>query len=104
MGHVTTYEAIIAVANGASLIIEAPQEAVDTFDGPYPDDNSFEGVPDASGLYLCTVEFHFEQGYADGYKADGESDWKHVVTKSFPLISIMPDVSHSWVPKGAPCE
>ena len=96
MRHEATFEAIIAVADGASLILAAPKEAVDMFDGPYPDDNSFEGVPETTGLYLCTVEFHFEQGYADGYKADGESDWKHVVTNATPLMPQMPDVSHSW--------
>ncbi len=96
MEHVATFKAIIAVGNDCGLILAAPQEAMEAFDGVFCEDNSFEGVPQTTGLYLCTVEFHFSQGYFEGYRNDGENDWKHVVTKSLPIMPKMPDVTHSW--------
>ena len=70
---------IIAVAGEQGLIIDVPKEIADIFDGIYCDDNSFKDVPKETGVYICNVEFYFHQGYFEGYKANGESDWEFKV-------------------------
>jgi len=73
---------IIAVAGEQGLIIDAPKEIKDIFEGIYCDDNSFKNVPKKTGVYICNVEFYFHQGYFEGYKADGESDWEFKIISS----------------------
>lgn len=44
-------------------------------DGLYIEDNSeiLDGFPDEPGFYAATLELWFQQGYFEGYPADGES-------------------------------
>jgi hypothetical protein len=96
MHKVASFQAIIAVGNSSQAqVIAAPKDAMVGMDGSFCDDNGFNDVPPEPGIYLCDVDFYFEQGYCDGYRADGESDWEYHVTKAKPLVMI-PDVSNSW--------
>jgi len=97
MNRVATFQAIIAVGEVENFaqVISAPKDAIVGMDGSFCEDNSFKDVPEDIGVYLCDVDFYFEQGYCDGYKADGESDWEYRVVKATPLISL-PDVSETW--------
>lgn len=94
MEKVARFQAIIAVGDVAQVIV-APKDAMVGMDGTFCEDNSFKNVPTEEGIYLCWIEFYFEQGYSEGYKADGESDWEYYVVAIQPLV-ILPDVSHSW--------
>lgn len=87
------FQAIIAVGDVAQVIV-APTGAAVGMDGAFCDDNGFKNVPSEKGIYLCQVDFYFEQGYSDGYEADGESDWEYKIVKANPLT--IPDVSGSW--------
>lgn len=44
------------------------------------------------GIYSATIEFWFQQGYSDGYKADGESEWEFafVDVKPYRLVGLYP--------------
>lgn len=33
------------------------------------------GFPEKPGIYRCTIEYYFHQGYLDGYMCDSECDW-----------------------------
>ena len=94
MHKVASFQAIIAVGDSAQ-IIAAPEDAMVGMDGSSCDDNGFKDVPSEPGIYICDVDFYFEQGYCDGYEADGESEWEYHVVKAKPLTMI-PDVSTSW--------
>lgn len=94
MKKVATFQAIIAVGDVAQVIY-APVDAMVGMDGTFCDDNSFIGVPEKKGIYLCDIDFYFEQGYCDGFKADGESDWEYKIVNVESLINL-PDVSNTW--------
>jgi hypothetical protein len=94
MNKVARFQAIIAVGEVAQVII-APQKAIVGMDGTFCEDNSFKNVPTQKGIYLCLIDFYFEQGYFEGYKADGESDWEYVVASAKPLADL-PDVGKTW--------
>lgn len=94
MQKVARFQAIIAVGDVAQVIV-APKDAMVGMDGTFCEDNSFNNVPTEKGIYLCWIEFYFEQGYSEGYKADGESDWEYYVVAIQPLVNL-PDVSQSW--------
>ena len=85
MNKEATYYMTIAVSRvcpETPVILDSPDEIIKFFDGFYTADNSFKGVPKEPGVYHCTVSFYFEQGYFEGYKADGESSWEFVVTRA----------------------
>jgi hypothetical protein len=46
----------------------------------------FNSIPLEPGVYHCLVDFYFEQGYFEGYKADGESNWEFVVKSATQKI------------------
>lgn len=69
MQKVAMFQAIIAVGDVAQVIM-APKRAIDGMDGTFCDDNSFKNVPAEKGIYVCQIDFYFEQGYFEGYKAD----------------------------------
>lgn len=95
MRKVARFQAIIAVGDVAQVIV-APKDAMVGMDGTFCEDNGFKNVPTTKGVYLCEIDFYFEQGYSDGYKADGESDWEYRIVKAESLIVCLPDVSQSW--------
>lgn len=90
-----SFKAIVAIGGNLSLVVYAPQEALDCMDGRCGEDNGYRNLPTLDGIYLCTVDFYFEQGYCDGYKAGGESDWEFKVVKSEPILC-WPSVTNSW--------
>jgi hypothetical protein len=94
MRKVAVFQAIISVGAVAQVIV-APKDAMVGMDGTFCEDNSFKNVPTKKGIYLCQIDFYFEQGYSDGYKADGESDWEYRVIEATPLYTL-PDLSQSW--------
>lgn len=47
------------------------------------------GAPTEPGLYLADVEAWFKQGYSDGHKADGESDFELRITKWTRAIGVV---------------
>jgi hypothetical protein len=94
MKKVAMFQAIISVGDVAQVLV-APKDAMVGMDGTFCEDNSFKNVPTEKGIYLCQVDFYFEQGYSDGYKADGESDWEYDIVEAKPLTTL-PDVSKSW--------
>lgn len=94
MHKVARFQAIIAVGDIAQVLV-APKDAMVGMDGTFCEDNSFRNIPPECGIYLCDIDFYFEQGYFEGYKADGESDWEYHIVKAKSLITF-PDVSKSW--------
>lgn len=94
MKKVAMFQAIIAVGDVAQVLV-APKDAMVGMDGTFCEDNSFKNVPTEKGIYLCQIDFYFEQGYSDGYKADGESDWEYRIMEATPLYTL-PDLSQSW--------
>jgi hypothetical protein len=59
---------------GHAYIIEVPKERETWFDGSHMNDQ-FEEFPDniEPGVYRGTFSFEFQQGFFEGYPADGES-------------------------------
>lgn len=43
-------------------------------------------VPKEPGLYVCEVDFEFQQGYFEGYPANGESSW-YLIPKNVTRIA-----------------
>lgn len=81
MKKITEFKVMLAVSYEMSRIIIVSYEKNDIFDGcpfngPDVEDNNFTNVPDKPGIYNCRVEFWFEQGYFEGYPANGENDWE----------------------------
>lgn len=66
---------IIVVTSKDSFVADYPDEIESLIDGYNCDDNYIDNVPIEKGVYECNAEFWFEQGYCDGYPADGESEW-----------------------------
>lgn len=94
MIKIARFQSIIVVGDVAQ-VIAAPKDAMVGMDGTFCEDNSFKNVPTEKGIYLCWIDFYFEQGYYDGYKADGESIWEYDVAEAKPMTNL-PDVSKSW--------
>src|SRR3990172_568489 len=80
------YEAKILVSkeNDLAYLVEGDEELLKGMDGPVLEDNLFRSVPEKPGIYLCRVEFFFQQGYCDGYQADGESEWYYEIISAVP--------------------
>jgi len=64
------------------IILSCPDgETKKSLDGDYivdeDWDNDWKGTElfTESGIFLCEIEHWFEQGYFEGYKEDGESEW-----------------------------
>ena len=85
---------IIAVtAFGEPVLVDAPQEMVSMFDGPFFEDNAISSIkkyPTIPGVYRCKIRYEFYQGYFEGWKADGESDWDFA-----PLEVVKLDLPHT---------
>lgn len=94
MNKCASFKAIIAVSPTFSIIVEAPNDVLQMLDGSCCEDNSFKKIPQRTGVYLCIVDYYFEQGYCDGYRADDESDWKFVITSATKIG--LPSVAYSW--------
>lgn len=72
---------IIGVSVGGwPFLIEGDPDLIKSMDGSNFEDNtqSPDKYPKGPGVYICTIEFWFEQGYFEGYKADGESEWDFI--------------------------
>jgi len=81
MSIVKSFECLIAVAfNKDAVIIDFPEDLINTLDGCFCADNEFKNIPQEPGFYKCKVDFDFEQGYFEGYKADGENTWEYIIT------------------------
>ena len=79
--------AISRVSPETPVILDAPDEIIRFFDGFFCEDNSFKdtwfkAISLEPGIYHCRVDFYFQQGYFEGYQADGESDWEFIVTSA----------------------
>lgn len=76
---------IIGVTPNTALqvILVGDQQLLKLMDGDLFEDNCAgndrESFPKKPGIYRATVEYYFQQGYSDGYIADGESDWDFVL-------------------------
>ena len=74
------YDCKILVAKGGDgFLVEAHPEISKGMDGIFLSDNHFKNVPTEPAIYVCRVEFFFMQGYFEGYRADGESDWYYEI-------------------------
>lgn len=69
--------------DGTAIAVSFPEKHKQGMDGPFLEDNNFKGLPEnlEPGFYKGLMDFDFYQGYCDGYRADGESDWTFTVTK-----------------------
>lgn len=80
MDKVTEFPNTVIAVTPSDLVVlvDGSPELVKLMDGAIFDDNSFpetlKRFPHEPGVYLVTIEYWFEQGYFEGYKADGESD------------------------------
>lgn len=66
--------------SGLHFLISGDDELKQFMDGSLFEDNSqsIEKFPTKPGVYRCTIEYWFEQGYFEGWRADGESEWDFV--------------------------
>ena len=80
------HNVVVAVSATSKLhfLIHGDPELIKFMDGDLFEDNCgygrLNGFPNEPGVYIGTMEYHFQQGYSDGYKADGESEWDFVFT------------------------
>ena len=65
---------IIIVTNRDSFIADYPDEIENLIEGYFCEDNWISNIPTEKGIYECDAKYWFEQGYCDGYPADGESE------------------------------
>lgn len=76
------HNVIVAVTPNSRLrvLVVGDPELVKFMDGDLFDDNcsDMSSFPKEPGVYQGTIEYHFQQGYYEGYKADGESEWNYV--------------------------
>ena len=68
---------------GEAVVISVPEAHRQGFEGSFFCDNNVKGLPKKMepGLYKGLMTFDFWQGYMEGYRADGESDFEFTVTK-----------------------
>ncbi len=52
------------------------------------------GFPIRAGVYRCTIEYHFEQGYFEGYTCDSESSWDVYATN---IERVIPEDKHKGI-------
>jgi hypothetical protein len=77
---------VIATTADKFTSLLAPNPALQQWmDGVCFEDHRAENTPQSPGVYRATVEVWFEQGYCDGYQADGESDWELRLTNVQPV-------------------
>jgi hypothetical protein len=100
----TIHKITFAVLKGgkSAVLVTYPDEMEDALDGPYLDDNSIEGYPKEPGYYEASAVFWFNQGYCDGYPADGESDWGYKLTDIRPPESRVSEGPAPGVDRPAP--
>jgi hypothetical protein len=69
--------------NGNAFVVEFPESHKKGLDGSHFDDNNINGIPKdlGPGCYRGVMDFRFQQGYSEGFRADGESEWEFTVTK-----------------------
>lgn len=62
---------------GALFVISGPEDLSQVLDGEMIEDNtqSLGKYPAEPGVYRCSIEYWFEQGYYEGWPANGESEW-----------------------------
>lgn len=74
-------------STGLRFLIAGDKKLKQFMDGCCFEDNtqSIEQFPTEPGVYSCTIRYWFQQGYADGWKADGESEWDFVPSDIEPL-------------------
>ena len=53
------------------------------------------GFPEKAGIYRCTVDFWYEQGYFEGYACDSESDWG-ISVRDVKRIEVPEDNRFPW--------
>jgi len=75
---------LVSAQKGFAYLVEAPKEVTEGVDGLLLEDNDFRNIPEKPGVYLCRVEFFFQQGYSEGYQADGESEWHYEIISAVP--------------------
>lgn len=85
MKNGTIVKLIIVVTSKDSFIADYPEEMEEYLDGYFCEDNNIDNVPTERGIYECEAKYWFEQGYCDGYPADGESESGFDVIESTKL-------------------
>lgn len=77
------HDITFAVLKGgkSAVLVTYPDKMSDSLDGPFLEDNSIGKYPPEPGHYQAKAVFWFNQGYYDGYPADGESDWGYTLTE-----------------------
>lgn len=68
---------------GGAFVINGSEELAKILDGPMIEDNtqSLDKYPTKPGIYRCSMEYWFEQGYNEGWIAHGESEWDLIPVK-----------------------
>jgi hypothetical protein len=77
MKKIVTYpNCVFAVTADKRASLVAPNPPLQKWmDGVCFEDYRVYGCVAAPGIYRADIEVWFEQGYSEGYPADGESDW-----------------------------
>ena len=85
--HKDTFtDCIVArLRSGSSVFVCYPDKMAELLDGDYVDDNATNQPPEPLGVYKVDVEFHFYQGFSEGFKDDKESDWELRLTNARPV-------------------
>lgn len=81
--------AVIDPEDTYGFVVDCNDELCTWMDGHCLADIECKGFPQEAGVYLCTIERHFEQGWSEGYPADGESDY-WVVLRDVRKVDLSP--------------
>lgn len=71
---------------GVAYLVDGPQALLEASppmlgSGCFEDDN-WNNVPKAPGLYRAIVLYEFHEGYSEGYRAPGEDDWEFTIQEA----------------------
>jgi formate dehydrogenase assembly factor FdhD len=74
---------LAVIMEGYAVLIQCPAELEELLVGFALTDECLEAgqksIPTKAGIYIVDVEVWFEQGYYEGHKSDGESDWDFIL-------------------------
>ena len=76
---------IATMADGFTYLVAPNAGLQEWMDGVCFEDYRAANTPSIPGVYRATIEVWFEQGYSEGYLADGESDWEFKLTSVEPI-------------------
>lgn len=97
--HPDMLVAVIDPEGDYGFVVNPDAELRDWIDGHcLADVSQCDNFPQEQGFYVCTIERHFEQGWSEGYRADGESDY-WLVLSDIRRVDVTPYLTQTLVAK-----